>query len=331
MPEIEAIFDSKVYFLIYYHLIFDKFIFCAYIYRMQTNIIEISNNNRELTARRGFLCIKEHGNTIAEIPIDSICAIMATGRAIVFTQNLMVALCENNVPLIIIGDNYNPIGIMTPLVGQTRQTAVQQIQINTSKPLEKQLWKTIVQEKIRNQSRVLDYFGLDNRIKNLSSVVLSGDSNNIEGIAARMYFPALFGTGFLRIHTHGGINSFLNYGYAILRGAMARLVVAAGLNPSYGIQHHNQLNPMCLVDDLMEPYRPIVDAVVYQIFQGVENTEMELTPEYKRQLAMILESEIKTRAGYSPLINIMQRDVWNFVNSLTDKKNKLDFENVIQN
>ena len=88
---------------------------------------------------------------------------------------------------------------------------------------------------------------------------------------------------------------------------------------------------MCLVDDLMEPYRPIVDAVVYQIFQGVENTEMELTPEYKRQLAMILESEIKTRAGYSPLINIMQRDVWNFVNSLTDKKNKLDFENVIQN
>lgn len=309
----------------------DKPIFCAYITDMQTNIIEISNNNRELTARRGFLCIKERGITLAEVPMDSICAVMATGRAILFTQNLMSQLCENGIPLIIIGDNYNPVGIMTPLIGQTRQMAVQQTQVNSSKPLQKQLWKTIVQEKIRNQSRVLDYFGLDNKIKNLPTVVQSGDTSNIEGIAARMYFPALFGDTFLRIHTNGGINSFLNYGYAIIRGAMARLVVAAGLNPSYGIQHHNQLNPMCLVDDLMEPYRPIVDAIVYQIFQGSDDQTRELTPDDKRQMAMILESEIKTRAGFSPLINIMQRDVWNFVNSLSEKKNKLDFENVIQN
>ncbi|MBQ8473333.1 MAG: type II CRISPR-associated endonuclease Cas1 [Alphaproteobacteria bacterium] len=309
----------------------DKSIFCAYITDMQTNIIEISNNNRELTARRGFLCIKERGITLAEVPMDSICAVMATGRAILFTQNLMTQLCDNGIPLIIIGDNYNPVGIMTPLIGQTRQMTVQQTQVNSSKPLQKQLWKTIVQEKIRNQSRVLDYFGLDNKIKNLPTVVQSGDTSNIEGIAARMYFPALFGGGFLRIHTMGGINAFLNYGYAIIRGAMARLVVAAGLNPSYGIQHHNQLNPMCLVDDLMEPYRPIVDAIVYQIFQGSDDQTRELTPDDKRQMAMILESEIKTRAGFSPLINIMQRDVWNFVNSLSEKKNKLDFENVIQN
>lgn len=309
----------------------DKPIFCAYITDMQTNIIEISNNNRELTARRGFLCIKERGITLAEVPMDSICAVMATGRAILFTQNLMSQLCDNGIPLIIIGDNYNPVGIMTPLIGQTRQMTVQQTQVNSSKPLQKQLWKTIVQEKIRNQSRVLDYFGLDNKIKNLPTVVQSGDTSNIEGIAARMYFPALFGGGFLRIHTMGGINAFLNYGYAIIRGAMARLVVAAGLNPSYGIQHHNQLNPMCLVDDLMEPYRPIVDAIVYQIFQGSDDQTRELTPDDKRQMAMILESEIKTRAGFSPLINIMQRDVWNFVNSLSEKKNKLDFENVIQN
>ena len=298
---------------------------------MQTNILDIANNQRELSVRRGFVHIAENGKTLGEVPLDSICAVMATGYAITFTQSLMSELCENGIPLIIIGKNYNPVGIMMPLVGQTRQMAVQKTQINASRPLTKQLWKTIVQEKIKNQSRVLDYFELDNRIKNLPQTVQSGDTSNIEGIAARMYFPALFEGEFLRIHTMGGINCFLNYGYAILRGAMARLVVAAGLNPSYGIQHHNQLNPMCLVDDLMEPYRPIIDMMVYQMFGGMDDTNRELTPDDKRLLASVLDTEIKTRAGYSPLINIMQRDVWNFVNSLATKKNKLDFENVIQN
>ncbi len=298
---------------------------------MQTTIIEISNDNRELSAQHGFLCVKEHGQTIGTVPLDSICAVMATGRAIVFSQYLMSALCENGIPLIIIGNNYNPIGIMTPLIGQNRQMAVQQAQIETSRPLEKQLWKTIVQEKILNQSRVLNKHNCDNRIKHMASCVLSGDTGNMEGIAARMYFPALFGHDFLRNHNAGGINSFLNYGYAILRGAMARMVVAAGLNPSYGIQHHNQLNPMCLVDDLMEPYRPIIDSVVYEIFDGADDPTRELTSDDKRKLSGILNTEYKTRAGTSQLIAIMQRDVWNFVNSLKEKKNKLDYENVIQN
>ena len=299
---------------------------------MQTNIIEISSDNRELSVRRGFLCVKEHGTTIGEVPLDSVCAVMATGRAIVFTQALMSAMCENGIPLIIIGDNYNPIGIMTPLVGQNRQMAVQQMQINTSRPLEKQLWRRIVQEKIRNQSRVLDKYGTDNRIKHIPSAVLSGDSTNMEGIAARMYFTSLFGPYFLRNHNAKGINAFLNYGYAILRGAMARLVVASGLNPSYGIEHHNQLNPMCLVDDLMEVYRPVIDAIVYDMFDGTDNPSRELTPDDKRTLSGVLETNIPTRGGgTSPLATIMQRDVWNFVNSLKEKKNKLDFENVIKN
>lgn len=298
---------------------------------MQPTIIEISNDNRELSVRRGFLCIKEHGVTLAEIPLDSICAIMTTGHAIVYTQSLLTALCDNGIPLIIIGANYNPVGIMTPLVGHNKQMAVQQAQINTSKPLEKQLWKTIVQEKIRNQSRVLDMLKKDNRIKHLPASVLSGDTSNIEGIAARMYFPQLFGGAFLRSHTSPGINSFLNYGYAVLRGAVARMVVGSGLNPSYGIQHHNQLNPLCLVDDLMEPYRPIIDAIVYEMFDGCDNWDMELTPDAKRDIAGVLTREIKTRSGYSPLITVIQRDVWNFVNSLKEKKNKLDYENVIQN
>ncbi len=276
------------------------------------------------------MCIKSLNETLGEIPLDSICAVLATGQTIQFTKNLLAGLCENGIPLIIIGENYNPVGILTPLVGHSRQMAVQQAQINASRPLEKQLWKSIVQEKIRNQSKVLDKYGLDNRIKNLPISVQSGDTSNIEGIAARMYFPALFGSNFLRIHHHPGINSFLNYGYAILRSAIARLVVGAGLNPSYGIQHHNQLNPMCLVDDLMEPYRPIIDATVYTIFSGHDDPNRQLTPEDKRLLSGVLAKELITRTGYSQLIKIMQRDVWNFANSLKEKTNKLDYENVIQ-
>jgi CRISPR-associated protein Cas1 len=298
---------------------------------MQTTIIDISNDNRELSARRGFLCIKEHGEMLGEIPLDSICAIMATGRAILYTQNLLRELCEHGIPLVIVGDNFHPVGMMLPSVGQVRQMAVQQMQIAASKPLAKQLWAEIVREKIRNQSRVLDLFERDNRIKHMPSMVASGDTGNLEAIAAKMYFPSLFKPGFIRNVPVKGINSFLNYGYAVVRAACARLVVAAGLNPSFGIQHHNQLNPFCLVDDLMEPYRPLVDMEVYKLFDGADDETRELLPEDKKKLTAILDLELRNKErGFSPLIQIMQNDVWAFVHSLEEKKNKLDYVNVIQ-
>lgn len=313
-----------------YKNIIDNYNICVIISCMQTCIIEISDGARELSVRRGFISIKEHGETLGEVPIDSICAVMSTGRAITYTQPLLAMLCENGTPLIVIGDNYNPVGILTPLVGNYKQMAVQQAQIAASKPLAKQLWATIVREKIRNQSRVLDQFDRENKIKILPATVTSGDMNNIEGIAARMYFPALFGETFRRITTQSGINSFLNYGYAILRGALARQVVAAGLNPSFGIQHHNKLNPMCLVDDLIEPYRPVVDSEVYKMFNGVDDQSRELQPDDKAKLAAIIDLELPNNDhGFSPLISIMQNDVWNFVRSLENKKNLLDYINVI--
>jgi CRISPR-associated protein Cas1 len=163
----------------------------------------------------------------------------------------------------------------------------------------------------------------------MPAMVTSGDTSNLEGTAARFYFPSLFGADFLRHHSRKGINSFLNYGYAIVRAALARQVVAAGLNPCFGIQHHNQLNPFCLVDDLMEPYRPLVDIIVRKIFGEADDVARELTPEDKKKLSVIIDTDFPTRAGASPLITIMQRDVWAFVRSLEQKKNLLDYEDVI--
>jgi CRISPR-associated protein Cas1 len=225
-----------------------------------------------------------------------------------------------------VGDNYHPNGILLSFVGQQRQTEVQLAQIAISKPLQKQLWATIVREKIKNQSRVLDTLGLPNPIKALPDLVQSGDTGNIEARAARAYFPALFGQDFLRRHTAPGINSFLNYGYAVYRGTLARQVVAAGLNPSFGLQHHNMLNPFCLVDDLIEPYRPLIDLLVWQLFNGREDAERTLTPAEKQVLAGSINWELTNNAGgKSPLYMIMQRDIWNLVNSIKEKHNALDY------
>ena len=135
----------------------------------------------------------------------------------------------------------------------------------------------------------------------------------------------MFGDNFLRNTEETGINSFLNYGYAIIRAAISRFVVGAGLNPSFGIKHYNKLNPFCLVDDLMEIYRPIVDIIVYKIFDGIDDKNRELDPINKEKLINILHTEFYNGSGYSKLLTIMQNDVWNFVASLKDKKNNFSF------
>lgn len=292
---------------------------------MINNIIEISTDNKELSSYRGFLRIKEKGDVIKDIPFDSFSCLIITGNGIVLTSNLLSSLAEYGIPLITLGNNYHPNGIFIPLVGKQKQQEIQHLQIKISLPLKKNLWATVVQEKIKNQSIVLDLCGKENKIESLCNRVLSGDSSNQEAFAAKLYFPDLFGIKFIRDFNQGGINAFLNYGYAVLRATLARQVIASGLNPAFGINHHNKLNPFCLVDDLIEPYRPIVDITVYKIFDGQDNKDMELTSEYKKMLVGLINTDVKTKNGCSPLYMIMQKDVWNFVNSIAEKKILLDY------
>lgn len=289
------------------------------------NIIEIGTDNIKLSVDRGNLKIEKEGEIVKNPPsFDSILALLITGRSVIYTNNLLQRLCEDNIPMIIVGKNFLPNGILLPLIGQQKQMEIQQIQISSSKPLQKQLWAEIVKEKIKNQSKVLELLGKENKIKNLHNEVLSGDTSNVEANAARLYFPALFGKNFIRDTSKKGINSFLNYGYAIIRATIARFVVASGLNPSFGLQHHNKLNPFCLVDDLIEPYRALVDITVYQMFEGVDE-EKELEPKYKEVLSKLIHKEIFNGEGFSELYSIIQNDIWNFVSSLKEKKNNLNF------
>ncbi len=290
---------------------------------MQNRIIEIATDNQKLSVFHGFLRIQRDEN-ITDIPFHSMMALMITGHQIVYTQNLLQRLCEENIPLIILGKNYLPSGMLLSYVGHVKQMEIQHLQIEQKMPVFKKIWQLIVQEKIRNQSRVLDLWGKENPIANTYKFVLSGDVDNKEGYAARIYFKTLFGNDFVRNRDVDGINTFLNYGYAILRAALARYIVASGLNPAFGIAHRNKLNPFCLVDDLIEPFRPLVDVVVYHNLINGECFE-KLTPRHKQQFSGLLTKTFKTQEGESPLYMILQRFVWDLVDIYKTKKIKFHF------
>lgn len=295
---------------------------------MPNNIIEISTNNKKLSVFHGFLRIEEEGNVLKDIPFNSINAVIITAFNVSYTNNLLQRLCEENIPLVILGKNYTPSGILLSYIGQSRQTEVQYLQIENKKTLKKRIWQQLVKEKIKNQSRVLDLFQKENKLRYIYKNVLSADSTNREAYAARIYFKTLFGTDFVRNKDMQGINSFLNYGYAILRSAIARYVVASGLNPAYGVGHRNKLNPFCLVDDLIEPYRPIVDSVVYVIFK--QNPDIsDLSTAYKAKLSGILTKEYYNGEGFSPLYMILQQTVWDLVNIYKTKDIQFKFNNYL--
>ena len=159
---------------------------------MSNNIIEIANNNKKLSVYHGFLRIEEEGNILKDIPFNSIHAVIVSAFNIVYTGNLLQRLCEENIPLIIVGRNYIPNGMLLLYIGQSKQTEIQYLQIENKKPLEKKLWQLIVKEKIKNQSKVLKLFAKENKLEHIVKTVLSGDSSNREAYAARLYFKTLF-------------------------------------------------------------------------------------------------------------------------------------------
>ena len=227
--------------------------------------------------------------------------------------------------VLVLGKNYSPSGIFYPTNPHYLHKQRINLQINATKPLNKRLWQTIVKAKITNQAKILSFFTKEQEQQLLLLVkkVNSGDSQNIEAQAAKKYWQKLFGKNFRRDYSSVGINSLLNYGYAILRSSTARAVFACGLTPAIGIHHSNQENAFCLVDDLMEPYRPIVDFMVKKITEK-EPEVKELTTDHKKMLSKILQIEITTANNEkTSLANSLIRLCQSFVDSLEQKKDLL--------
>ena len=237
-------------------------------------------------------------------PIEDIGVIVLDNKQITITSGALEALLENNCAIITCDSKSMPVGLMLPLYGNTTQNERFRQQLSASVPLMKQLWQQTIKAKINNQAALLDICtGEENKcMKIWASDVKSGDTDNLEARAAAYYWKRLFPIeGFSRDRDGMPPNNLLNYGYAILRAVMARALVSSGLLPTLGIHHHNRYNAYCLADDIMEPYRPYVDQLVYSIIQ-TEPDYQELNKGLKAQLLSIPTLDVIISGKRSPLM-----------------------------
>lgn len=248
----------------------------------------------------------QQSEKVTTIPIEDIGVVVIDNRQITITSGLMDALLENNCALITCDSKNLPVGLMLPLCGNTTQSERFRYQIEASLPLRKQLWQQTVQAKISNQATVLENCtDAETACMNVwSKDVKSGDSENLEGRAAAYYWKKLFGyiEDFNRDREGVPPNNLLNYGYAILRAVVARALVSSGMLPTLGIHHHNRYNAYCLADDIMEPYRPYVDELVFNLIKEKGLPEDGLTKEWKVELLKVPVLDVVISGKRSPLM-----------------------------
>jgi len=272
---------------------------------MVGRIVEIAEEGRHLAKEHGFLTIGAHGAELGRVPLDDLAAVVASAHGITYSNNLLVALAERCVPLVVCGANHRPAALLWSAEGNYEQAGRMADQAAAPKPLRKRLWAQIVSAKIESQAATLEIFGLGYPgFRLMARRVRSGDPDNLEAQAARLYWPLLFGKSFRRDRSEAGVNAMLNYGYTVLRAGAARALMAAGLHPSFGLSHRQRGNAFALADDLMEPFRPVVDLLVYDLVQaGAEAVDKDTKP----SLARVLITDMSTPEGVSPLGACLQR------------------------
>ncbi|QGM47068.1 type II CRISPR-associated endonuclease Cas1 [Methylocystis heyeri] len=227
---------------------------------MLRKTIEIATPGTRLSVALRQLVIERPEQPKATLPIEDIGVLIVDDRRASYTQAVFIELLAAGATVMVTGPDHLPLGMMLPLDAHHVQTERHRAQIEASEPIRKQIWKALVSNKLLQQGRVLDHFGAKpNGLAAMAGRVRSGDPDNLEAQGAQRYWPLLFGKDFRRDRSAEGINAALNYGYAVVRAALARAVVASGLIPSLGVFHKNRSNPFCLADDLFEPYRPLVD------------------------------------------------------------------------
>jgi CRISPR-associated protein Cas1 len=259
----------------------------------------------------------------ASIPCEDIGILVVDQPAVTFTHQALTRVLQAGATVVLCGPNHLPVGILLPLSDHTEVVSRLQVQINAGRAVNKRLWKQLVRAKIRNQANNLpNDHPARTRLLNMIPQVRSGDPTNFEAQAARFYWEAWRNDPAFRRRPEADdpINSLLNYGYAILRAAVARALVSAGLHPALGLQHCNRSNPFCLADDLMEPMRPWVDAIVVGI---ASSTTGELNPGNKRALLGLLHRTARTGSTAGPLMVALHRTCASLAQCLSGAEKKL--------
>ncbi|THF53215.1 type II CRISPR-associated endonuclease Cas1 [Flavobacterium supellecticarium] len=238
------------------------------------------------------------------IPIEDIGFLILDHPQITLSNPLIVMMQQYNVAIISCDESHLPLGLMLPISGHVEHSERLKHQIAISEPLRKQLWKQTVESKIFQQKELLRKLKLPHdTLSKYMNDVKSGDSTNMEGIAAQYYWSQLF-DNFLRERKGEAPNNFLNFGYAILRSMVARALVCSGLHPTIGIFHRNKYNAYCLADDIMEPYRPYVDEMVWEWMANPIATH-ELDKNAKSHLLQLATRDVYINGLQRPLMTAL--------------------------
>lgn len=261
--------------------------------------------------RREHFSLAIEQDQTAFVPFEDIAVIVLNHREITLTHPVLSACAEYGIGLYATGSNHQPAGVFLPFLLHSRTTRMMRLQLNVSKPVAKQAWASVIRRKIENQAECLRLAGKKgkDRLDSYARRVRSGDPDNLEAQAAAFYFSQLFGQEFHRAEERW-INSALDYGYAVLRGAIARGLVAHGLHPTVGLFHDSEQNAFNLADDLIEPFRPLVDL---HVAKHGASTEGELIPADKQGLVGLLNVDVAMPQGRMSVLSAIEYSVESLV------------------
>ena len=267
---------------------------------------------------------------LRQIPLEDINCIIIENQTVTVSAYLLQKMADMGITVYVCDEKHLPNAVLLPMVRHSRHFKILKYQIEAGKPLQKRLWQQIVVRKIRNQALCLAYLDLDGseELMKMCKEVQSGDRTHVEAKAAAFYFKSLYGLGFSRGNDHV-INSALNYGYAIVRGLIARSIVCYGLEPSIGVFHHSELNNFNLADDMIEPFRPLVDLYVSQNYDVAE-IDSDLTPERKRGIFGIINYDMDMKGEKRIISNCIDMLVASYSSALQGKRSDLELPELMQ-
>jgi len=297
---------------------------------VDNRILDISDRPAHLSVRNGLLVIRLGGGGIAAdeeaaVPLEDVAALIVSHPQVCFTHAVLAGVAAAGGIFVACNEKHMPAAMLLPLVTHSTQTERFAAQAGLPLPARKRLWQQLVRAKLKAQAQLLvERTGQDWGLGILSSKVRSGDKGNLESYAARIYWRALFPNDDFRRDPEGeGLNAPLNYGYAVLRAVVARALCGAGLHPSLGLHHHNRYDPFCLADDLMEPFRPVVDRVVARLADQ-RGSNVPLDKDAKRAILEGLLARFTAQQESRTLFDWVSRAASSLAAAIEQKGARLD-------
>ena len=284
----------------------------------------IVNRGERLTIKENKLVVYSDAQEY-KIPVEDIYALVIDNREIMLSVSVLTCLTEAGAHIFYCDEKHIPVSLTLPLDRHFRPLGVLTKQMEMPSVLKKELWTKIVRQKIYNQYKCLKYAGVSGDrceiIRKISETVSDGDMGNKEAVAAKKYFPFLFGSTFKR-SDEDITNAALNYGYSILRSSVCKTLVAYGFNCVLGLHHINANDPFNLAEDIMEPLRPVVDLWTDE---NCDDLLGELTKTNRRELIDLVNNPIQIGGKKMKLRNAI--DV--YVKSLVTAINENDAERLL--